>query len=86
MTIKDLKSQNLILFEVISGSRSFGLAIPTSYTDLKASNKDYDKILDKVDGLLASIEKSYTTSALPERPAERKATQALIRIREELYQ
>ncbi|WP_262711539.1 hypothetical protein [Flavobacterium tiangeerense] len=38
------------------------------------------------DGLLASIEKSYTTSALPERLDERKATQALIRIREELYQ
>ncbi|WP_281232513.1 nucleotidyltransferase domain-containing protein [Flavobacterium gelatinilyticum] len=35
MTIQDLKSQNLILFEVISGSRSFGLNTPTSDTDLK---------------------------------------------------
>ncbi|OXA88694.1 nucleotidyltransferase domain-containing protein [Flavobacterium hercynium] len=35
MTIQDLKSQNLILFEVISGSRSFGLATPTSDTDIK---------------------------------------------------
>eukprot|EP01137_Pigoraptor_chileana_P033430 Opistho-2@24253 len=35
MTIQDLKSQNLILFEVISGSKSFGLAIPTSDTDIK---------------------------------------------------
>ena len=35
MTIQDLKSQNLILFEVISGSRSFGLNTPTSDTDIK---------------------------------------------------
>lgn len=35
MTIQTLKSQNLILFEVISGSRSFGLNTPTSDTDIK---------------------------------------------------
>ncbi|BCY29351.1 nucleotidyltransferase domain-containing protein [Flavobacterium okayamense] len=35
MTIQDLKSQNLILFEVISGSKSFGLNTPTSDTDIK---------------------------------------------------
>lgn len=35
MTIHDLKSQNLILFEVISGSKSFGLNTPTSDTDIK---------------------------------------------------
>ncbi|MFH6990016.1 DNA polymerase beta superfamily protein [Flavobacterium collinsii] len=35
MTIQNLKSQNLILFEVISGSRSFGLNTPTSDTDIK---------------------------------------------------
>ena len=35
MTIDDLKAQNLILFEVISGSRSFGLATETSDTDIK---------------------------------------------------
>jgi len=35
MTIQDLKFQNLILFEVISGSRSFGLNTPTSDTDIK---------------------------------------------------
>ncbi|GGD30877.1 DNA polymerase beta superfamily protein [Flavobacterium orientale] len=35
MTIKDLKSQNLLLFEVISGSKSFGLDTPTSDTDIK---------------------------------------------------
>lgn len=35
MTIQDLKSQNLILFEAISGSRSFGLNTPTSDTDIK---------------------------------------------------
>jgi uncharacterized protein len=35
MTIKTLKSQNLILFEVISGSKSFGLNTPTSDTDIK---------------------------------------------------
>lgn len=35
MTIQDLKSQNLILFEVISGSKSFGLDTPSSDTDIK---------------------------------------------------
>ncbi|QYS88286.1 nucleotidyltransferase domain-containing protein [Flavobacterium davisii] len=35
MTIQDLKSNNLILFEVISGSKSFGLDTPTSDTDIK---------------------------------------------------
>jgi uncharacterized protein len=35
MTIQNLKSQNLILFEVISGSKSFGLNTPTSDTDTK---------------------------------------------------
>ena len=35
MTIEDLKSQQLILFEVISGSKSFGLNTPTSDTDIK---------------------------------------------------
>ncbi|WP_202112891.1 MULTISPECIES: nucleotidyltransferase domain-containing protein [unclassified Gilliamella] len=34
MTIDDLKAQNLILFEVISGSRAFGLATETSDTDI----------------------------------------------------
>ncbi len=35
MTIQDLKTQNLILFEVISGSKSFGLDTPSSDTDIK---------------------------------------------------
>jgi hypothetical protein len=35
MTIHLLKSQNLILFEVISGSKSFGLNTQTSDTDIK---------------------------------------------------
>ncbi|UKB85233.1 nucleotidyltransferase domain-containing protein [Chryseobacterium sp. MEBOG06] len=35
MTIQDLKTNNLILFEVISGSRSFGLATENSDTDIR---------------------------------------------------
>lgn len=35
MTIEYLKNNNLILFEVISGSKSFGLDTPTSDTDTK---------------------------------------------------
>jgi len=35
MTIADLKSQNLLLFECISGSRAYGTDLPTSDTDLK---------------------------------------------------
>lgn len=35
ISIQTLKSQNLLLFEVISGSKSFGLDTPTSDTDIK---------------------------------------------------
>jgi uncharacterized protein len=35
MTIQNLRTQNLILFEAISGSKSFGLNTPTSDTDIK---------------------------------------------------
>src|SRR5690606_429099 len=35
MTIDDLKKDNLILLEVLSGCKSFGLDTPTSDTDIK---------------------------------------------------
>jgi uncharacterized protein len=35
MTIEQLKSQNLLLFECISGSRAYGTDLPSSDTDLK---------------------------------------------------
>ncbi|MES2730633.1 MAG: nucleotidyltransferase domain-containing protein [Bacteroidota bacterium] len=35
MTIDELKERNLIIFECISGSRSYGTDLPTSDTDLK---------------------------------------------------
>lgn len=35
MTIQDLKTRNLILFQAISGSRSFGLATENSDTDIR---------------------------------------------------
>lgn len=35
MTIQDLKNKNLLLFQAISGSRSFGLATENSDTDIK---------------------------------------------------
>ncbi|MGX5686449.1 nucleotidyltransferase domain-containing protein [Chryseobacterium cucumeris] len=35
MTIQDLKNKNLLLFEVISGSRAFGLATENSDTDIR---------------------------------------------------
>ncbi|MBL4649046.1 MAG: nucleotidyltransferase domain-containing protein, partial [Aureispira sp.] len=35
LTINDLKTQNLLLFEGISGSRAYGLSLPSSDTDIK---------------------------------------------------
>ena len=35
MTIEDLKEQDLIIYECISGSRAYGLDVPTSDTDIK---------------------------------------------------
>jgi predicted nucleotidyltransferase len=35
LSLEELKSRNLIVFEVLSGSRAFGLATETSDTDIK---------------------------------------------------
>ena len=35
LTIEDLHTQNLLLFEAVSGSRAYGLATPESDTDIK---------------------------------------------------
>lgn len=35
LTIKDLKTQNLLLFEAVSGSKAYGLSLPSSDTDIK---------------------------------------------------
>jgi hypothetical protein len=35
MTIRDLKEQDLIIYECISGSKAYGLDLPTSDTDIK---------------------------------------------------
>ena len=52
---------------------------------IKAGEMEYDALLEMADGLIASIEKHYTTSTLPERPDEEKALKVLIGIREALY-
>ena len=43
-------------------------------------------MINMTNGLLASIEKSFTTLAFSARPDERNATQDLIRFREEFCQ
>ena len=53
--------------------------------DIKAGNREYDDLLEMADNLIASIEKHYQTSVLPEKPDEAKAIQTLIQIREALY-
>ena len=52
---------------------------------IKAGEMEYDDLLNKADELIASIEKHYETSDLPERPDEEKAIKALIEIREAVY-
>lgn len=54
--------------------------------DIKAGNREYEDLLEMADSLIASIEKHYQTSTLPEKPNEQKAIQTLIKIRETLYQ
>jgi len=52
---------------------------------IKAGAMEYDALLEMADDLIASIEKHYTTSTLPDRPDEEKALLVLVTIREELY-
>ena len=52
---------------------------------IKAGEMEYDDLLNKADELIASIEKHYESSTLPERPDEKKAIKALIEIREAVY-
>ncbi|MEM0575065.1 nucleotidyltransferase domain-containing protein [Flavobacterium polysaccharolyticum] len=54
--------------------------------DIKVGNREYDDLLEMADNLIASIEKHYKVSTLPEKPDEAKVFQTLIKIREELYQ
>ena len=35
MTIQDLKDKGLIIYECISGSKAYGLDLPTSDTDIR---------------------------------------------------
>ena len=53
---------------------------------IKAGEKEYDDLLNLADELIASIERNYETSGLPERPDEVKAIATLIEIREALYE
>ena len=52
---------------------------------IKAGEMEYDDLLNKADELIASIEKHYEASDLPERPDEVKGIKALIEIREAVY-
>lgn len=52
---------------------------------IKAGEMEYDALLEMADSLIASIEKHYRTSTLPECPDEEKALKVLIGIREVLY-
>ena len=53
---------------------------------IKAGAMEYDALLEMADGLIASVEKHYITSTLPERPDEESIIKNLITIRELLYQ
>lgn len=46
---------------------------------------EYDALLEMADDLIASIEKHYEMSTLPESPDVEKAVGILVGIREELY-
>lgn len=53
--------------------------------DIKAGNREYEDLLAMADALIASIEKLYETSMLPEFPDREKGEATLIKIREQLY-
>ena len=52
---------------------------------IKAGVMEYDALLEMADALIVSIEKYYSTSALPESPDVEKVVGILVGIREELY-
>jgi len=53
---------------------------------IKAGGIEYDALLEMADNLIASIEKHYQTSTLPDTPDVAKAKAVLVGIREMLYQ
>jgi uncharacterized protein len=97
MTLQTLHTQNLILFEVISGSKSFGLEILSKGTlnirvfnreellSIKAGNMEYNEILQMADELILSIEKSYENTHLQDVPDYEKAIKNLVEMRKVLY-
>lgn len=81
-TIRLLQTSEQIL---ATGKLNLRVSNRDELLSIKASEKEYDDLLQMADNLIASIEKHYETSALQEKPDEEKAIKILIDIREELY-
>lgn len=81
-TIRLLQTVELIL---ATGKLNIRVNNREELLSIKAGDKEYEALLAMADDLIASIERHYQTSCLPERPNEEKAIRLLIAIREELY-
>lgn len=81
-TIRLLQTAEQILTK---GTLNIRVSNREELLDIKAGKMEYDALLEMADDLIASIEKHYETSSLPETPDSEKAIGILVGIREELY-
>ncbi len=81
-TIRLLQSAEQIL---ATGKLNIRVSNREELLDIKSGNLEYDDLLFLADNLIASIEKNYQTSSLPDCPNKQNTEKILVEMRIELY-